>query len=80
MNGISVFKMVRDLGLIGSRDLWKRMWMVSMISLVVSTALFIPESSLIALGLIESTAYSALFKKGRATARSLSAYSFSPVI
>jgi hypothetical protein len=42
-------------------------------SLVVSTALFIPESSLIDAGLMESTAYSALFKNGSATARSLSA-------
>ena len=54
--------------------------MVSKISLVVSTAVLIPLSSLISAGLIDSTAASALFKKGRAIYRSLSAASFSAII
>jgi len=67
-------------GLTGSRCLWKRIWMVSIISLVVSTGLLDVLSSPISFGLIISTALSAFFKKGKAFCKSLSAYSFCAII
>jgi hypothetical protein len=53
-------------GLTGSRCLWKRIWIVSIISLVVSTGLLEVLSSPISFGLIISTALSAFLKKGKA--------------